>query len=47
MAENYGLKTMKLYCKSNEGTSTLDDLLNLIEAEGKEVAEGLATRTSK
>lgn len=46
-ADNYDLKAVNPHARSNEDTRTPEELLDLIEAKGREVAEALATlRTS-
>jgi type I restriction enzyme M protein len=42
-AKNYDLKAVNPNAKSNEDTRTPEELLDLIEAKGREVAEALAT----
>jgi type I restriction enzyme M protein len=41
-AKNFDLKAVNPHARSNEDTRTPEELLNLIEAKGKEVAEALA-----
>jgi type I restriction enzyme M protein len=41
-AKNYDLKAVNPHAKNDEDTRTPEELLNLIEAKGKEVAEALA-----
>ena len=41
-AKNYDLKAVNPNAKSNEDTRTPEELLDLIEAKGHEVAEALA-----
>jgi type I restriction enzyme M protein len=51
-AKNYDLKAVNPNAKRSEDTRTPDELLDLIEAKGREVAEALAelralSRTSR
>lgn len=41
-AKGYDLKAVNPNARSNEDTRTPEDLLNLIEAKGKEVADAVA-----
>jgi type I restriction enzyme M protein len=41
-AKNYDLKAVNPNIKNNEDTRTPEELLDLIEAKGREVAESLA-----
>jgi type I restriction enzyme M protein len=45
-ARNYDLKAVNPHAKSNEDTRTPEELLDLIEAKGKEVGEALAALRS-
>lgn len=46
-AKNYDLKAVNPNAKSNEDTRTPEQLLDIIEAKGKEVAEAVATLRSR
>ena len=46
-AKNYDLKAVNPDAKSTEDTRTPEELLDLIEAKGKEVAEALAALRSR
>jgi type I restriction enzyme M protein len=46
-AKNYDLKAVNPHAKSNEDTRTPEELLDLIEAKGKEIAEALSSLRSR
>jgi type I restriction enzyme M protein len=46
-AKNYDLKAVNPHAKAREDTRTPEELLDLIEAKGREVAEALAILRSK
>jgi len=46
-AKNYDLKAVNPNAKSNEDTRTPEELINIIEAKGREVVEALATLRGK
>ena len=46
-AKNYDLKAVNPHAKSNEDTRTPEELLDIIEAKGKEVAEAVAALRSQ
>ncbi|HXW14426.1 MAG TPA: N-6 DNA methylase, partial [Terriglobia bacterium] len=46
-AKNYDLKAVNPHAKSSQDTRTPEELLDLIEAKGKEVAEALAALRSQ